>query len=274
MNPSFLNKFFGDPNAKEITKIKPLIDKINAFEPAIQGLSDEALKGKTIEFRSRLTQSSALDDLLPEAFAVAREAARRVIAQRHYDVQLVGGIAMHRGMIAEMRTGEGKTLAATAPVYLNALTGKGAHVITVNDYLARRDTVWMGQIYHALGLTVGCIQHASSFVYDPNFKAESAHDPSRDATGAFRVDMDYLRPVSRREAYEADITYGTNNEFGFDYLRDNMAIRAEDMVQRDLHYVLIDEVDSILVDEARTPLIISAPSEEAGDLYLRFAEMV
>ena len=274
MNTSFLTKFFGDPNAKEIAKIKPLIDKINGFESVIQGLSDETLKGKTIEFRSRLTQGSTLDDLLPEAFAVAREAAHRVIAQRHFDVQLIGGIAMHRGMIAEMRTGEGKTLAATAPTYLNALAGKGAHVITVNDYLARRDTVWMGQIYHALGLTVGCIQHASSFVYDPEFKAEAEHDPSRDATGAFRVDMDYLRPVSRREAYQADITYGTNNEFGFDYLRDNMAIRAEDMVQRDLHYVLIDEVDSILVDEARTPLIISAPSEEAGDLYLRFAEMV
>lgn len=271
---ALLTKLFGDPNAREVAKIEPLIKTISGLEAGIKALSDEALKAKTLEFKERLNKGEALDGLLPEAFGVVREVSHRVLGQRQYDVQLIGGIAMHRGMIAEMRTGEGKTLTATAPVYLNALTGKGVHIITVNDYLARRDAVWMGQVYYALGLSVGCVQHAQSFIYDPAFKAEPLHDENRDETGSFRVDMDYLRPVSRREAYAADITYGTNNEFGFDYLRDNMAPAKETMVQRELHYALIDEVDSILIDEARTPLIISAPAEEATDAYYRFAELV
>ncbi len=270
----FFSSILGDPNAKEIVKLQPIIQKIRELEPAFQGFSDEELKAKTLEFRKRLDEGVTLDDLLPEAFAAVREASGRTLKQRHFDVQLMGGIAMHRGMIAEMRTGEGKTLTSTAPIYLNALSGKGAHLVTVNDYLARRDAVWMGQIFYALGLSVASIQHAGSFLYDPSFKAEPVHDPERDATGSFRVDMDYLRPVTRKEAYAADITYGTNNEFGFDYLRDNMVTLAEQMVQRPLHYALVDEVDSILIDEARTPLIISAPAEEAGEMYYRFADLV
>ncbi len=197
-----------------------------------------------------------------------------MLNQRQFDVQLIGGIALHHGAIAEMRTGEGKTLTAVAPIALNALSGKGVHLVTVNDYLARRDTAWMGQIYDYLGLTIGCIQHEGGFRYDPNFKQEPEHDAERDATGTFRVDMDYLRPVARREAYSADITYGTNNEFGFDYLRDNMVTRAEDMVQRELNFSIVDEVDSILIDEARTPLIISGPASEPAELYYRMADLV
>ncbi|MFH1839064.1 MAG: preprotein translocase subunit SecA [Patescibacteria group bacterium] len=271
---SMISKLFGDPNEKEIKKIQPLIDKINALEGDFEKLSDEKLKAKTQEFKRRLEKKEALDEILPEAFAVVREASKRTLGQRQYDVQLIGGIALHRGSIAEMRTGEGKTLTAVAPMYLNALEEKGAHLVTVNDYLAQRDTVWMGQVFHALGLSVACIQHEGGFRYDPEFKAEEQHDEERDETGSFRVDLDYLRPVSRREAYEADITYGTNNEFGFDYLRDNMVPSSEEMVQRELHYSIVDEVDSILIDEARTPLIISAPAEEAADLYYRFAELV
>ncbi len=270
---SFLTKLFGDPNAREVAKLRVLVDRATALEPEFTALSEEGLRGKTADFKARLEKGATLDQLLPEAFAAVREAARRTLGQRHFDVQLIGGAALHKGMIAEMRTGEGKTLTATAPVYLNALTGKGVHVITVNDYLARRDAVWMGQIYHALGLSVSCIQHAASFQYDPTFKTEPQHDENRDEIGSFRVDMDYLRPVSRREAYAADITYGTNNEFGFDFLRDNMAQRIEDTVQRTLHFTIIDEVDSILVDEARTPLIISAPAREAEDLYGKFAQI-
>ncbi|MBM3204937.1 preprotein translocase subunit SecA, partial [Candidatus Uhrbacteria bacterium] len=242
---SFLNSLFGDANAREVAKIRPMIEKINGHESRITQCASDELKVKTVEFKERLGKGESLDDILPEAFAVVRETAHRVLQQRHFDVQLIGGVALHRGTIAEMRTGEGKTLTATAPVYLNALTGKGVHVVTVNDYLARRDAVWMGQVYHALGLSVACIQHAGSFVYDPEFKSEPKHDDKRDETGSFRVDMDYLRPVTRREAYAADITYGTNNEFGFDYLRDNMAPSLADMVQRELHYAVIDEVDSI-----------------------------
>ncbi len=272
---SFLHKLFGDPNAREAQKLRTLIEQqVNPLSSAMEVLTDEQLRQKTADLRQKMASGQSLDELLPEAFAVVRETSNRVLKQRQYDVQLLGGIVLHRGMIAEMRTGEGKTLTATAPVYLNALTGKGVHVITVNDYLARRDAVWMGQVYHALGLRVACIQHQGSFVYDPDFKTEPEHDPNRDQTGSFRVDMDYLRPVSRKEAYEADITYGTNNEFGFDYLRDNMAQRSIDRVQRPLHYAVIDEVDSILIDEARTPLIISAPAEEAADMYYRFAELV
>jgi len=269
-----INKLFGDANSKEIKKIQPLVDKINALESSIQTLSDEGLKAKTAHFKQRLAEGETLDDLLPEAFAIVREVSKRVLHQRQYDVQLLGGIALHKGWIAEMRTGEGKTLTAVAPMYLNALTGKGAHLVTVNDYLARRDTVWMGQIFHALDLSIACIQHEGGFLYDPSFKSEEQHDEMRDKIGAFKVDMDYLLPVSRKAAYDADITYGTNNEFGFDYLRDNMVSRLEDMVQRELHYSIVDEVDSILIDEARTPLIISAPAEEPAELYYRFAELV
>ncbi len=274
LSMSFLSTLFGDPNAKEVAKLRKIVDSVNSLETSVKTLSDEGLRSKTDEFKKRLAEGEALDALLPEAFAIVREASFRVLKQRQYDVQLIGGIALHMGMIAEMRTGEGKTLTAAAPTYLNALTGKGVHVITVNDYLARRDAVWMGQVYHMLGLSVGCIQHEGGFRYDPSFKNEAEHDPERDQTGSFRVDMDYLRPVSRREAYTADITYGTNNEFGFDYLRDNMVGSVSDMVQRELHFAVIDEVDSILIDEARTPLIISAPAEDPGDMYYRFAELV
>ncbi len=270
---SILHKIFGDPNVKEIKKLQAVIDKATVLEPTMEALSDEGLKGKTAEFRTRLKAGETLNDLLPEAFACVREAARRTAKLRHYDVQLIGGLVLHQGMIAEMRTGEGKTLVATSAAYLNALTEKGVHVVTVNDYLSRRDAVWMGQIHYALGLSVSCIQHAASFVYDPAFKHEPTHDEARDVVGSFRVDMDYLRPVSRREAYAADITYGTNNEFGFDYLRDNMATTKDQLVQRGLNFAIVDEVDSILIDEARTPLIISAPSQDPEDLYYRFAEI-
>ncbi|KKU48196.1 preprotein translocase subunit SecA [Candidatus Uhrbacteria bacterium RIFCSPLOWO2_12_FULL_46_10] len=251
---SFLTKIFGDPNAKVVESIRPIIERINELEPSFTALTSEALRAKTHEFKKRLQEGETIDDLLPEAFAVIREAARRTLGQRHFDVQLIGGAVLHRGQIAEMRTGEGKTLTATAPLYLNALTGKGAHLVTVNDYLAKFHAEWMGPVYDAVGLTVGCIQHDSAFRYD---------HPTRS-----------LVPVPRREAYAADVTYGTNNEFGFDYLRDNMVARLEDMVQRKLHYAIVDEVDSILIDEARTPLIISAPAEESTDLYYKFADLI
>ena len=254
--------------------MQPIVDQINQLESKFEPFSNEELKNQTKVFKDRLAKDENLDDILPEAFAVVREAAKRVLNQRHYDVQLMGGITIHRGQIAEMRTGEGKTLVATLPTYLNALEGKGVHVITVNDYLAKRDTVWMSQIYNSLGLTVGCVQHQSSFIYDPGFSGEEEVDGERDEEGSFKVQEKYLRPVSRKEAYQADITYGTNNEFGFDYLRDNMTQDASQMVQRDLHYTIIDEIDSILVDEARTPLIISAPAEESTDRYYQFARLI
>ena len=277
----FLNALFGDPNKKVTDGLRKDVAKINAFEPKIQALNDEDLKGKTVEFRDRLVnKGEGLDEVVYEAFAVAREAARRQLGQRHFDVQLMGGLVLHRRGIAEMRTGEGKTLTATAPLYANALMGKGCHLVTVNDYLAKRDAVWMGQVFHALGLSVGCIAHEGGFLYDPNFKhapgtiAAEGHDKDRDETGAFRVHRDYLRPVSRKEAYSADITYGTNNEFGFDYLRDNMVPDVESCVIRGLHFAIVDEVDSILIDEARTPLIISAPAEESSTIYQKFATIM
>jgi preprotein translocase subunit SecA len=238
-----LKKIFGSQNERNLKRIAPLVDEVNSHEPAIRTLSDAALVAKTAEFRQRLDQGETVDELLPEAFAVVREASIRTLGMRHFDVQLIGGIVLHQGRIAEMRTGEGKTLAATLPVYLNALTGKGVHVITVNDYLASRDSEWMGTIYRFLGLRVGCIVHG-------------------------------ITERERQEAYAADVTYGTNNEFGFDYLRDNMAFRQEDMVQRELHYAIVDEVDSILIDEARTPLIISGPAEKSTDLYYRINRIV
>lgn len=270
---SIFSVLFGDPNAKVVKSLRKDADKIAALESGVQGLSDDALKAKTAEFRERLAKGETLEAISHEAFAVVREASRRVLGQRHFDVQMMGGLTLHRGAIAEMRTGEGKTLTATAPTYLNALTGKGVHVVTVNDYLAKRDAVWMGKVFASLGLTVGCIQHESGYVYDAEFKVEVPAEGG-ETTASFHVAQDSLRPVSRKEAYAADITYGTNNEFGFDYLRDNMAQSIDQVVQRGLHYAIVDEVDSILIDEARTPLIISAPAQESADLYYRFADVI
>jgi preprotein translocase subunit SecA len=273
------NLIVGDPNEKVLDKLREEVEKINALEDDYQNLSDEELKSQTDKFKERLGNGEALEDMVYEAFAVVREAAKRNLQQRHYDVQMMGGLTMFRGNIAEMRTGEGKTLTSTAPLYTHALTGKGCHLVTVNDYLAKRDAVWMGQIYHALGLTVGCVAQEGGYVYDPDYKHEDEeeaeeHDEERDTTGAFKVHMDYLKPVDRNDAYEADITYGTNNQFGFDYLRDNMAQTYDQQVMRDLHFCIIDEIDSILIDEARTPLIISAPAEQSNEMYRKFAGIV
>ncbi len=268
-----LSTIFGDPNAKVVKNLKKDAEKIAALEEGLKALSAEELKAKTQTFRERLANGETLDSMAHEAFAVVREASKRVLGQRHFDVQMMGGLSLHRGAIAEMRTGEGKTLTATAPTYLNALTGKGVHLVTVNDYLAKRDSVWMGRVFASLGLTVACIQHESGYIYDADFKVETPAEGAETVAG-FHVASDSLRPVSRSQAYAADITYGTNNEFGFDYLRDNMASRAEDVVQRGLHYAIVDEVDSILIDEARTPLIISAAAQESTDLYYRFADVI
>lgn len=249
-----------------------MVEKINSKEKDLAGLSSEKLLGESAKLKKK-TENTALDELLPDAFALVREASKRTLKQRHYDVQLIGGIVLHEGKIAEMLTGEGKTLVATLPAFLNALSGKGVHIVTVNDYLAKRDTVWMGQIYHALGLKVSCIAHNSSFIYDPDFESLDL-DKERDETGSFKVIESFLRPVSRREAYGCDIVYGTNHEFGFDLLRDNLALNLKDKVQRDLNFVIIDEVDSILIDEARTPLIISAPDSESSEFYKIFARVV
>lgn len=268
------SKIFGDPNEKQLKKIQPLVEKINKLEKKISKLSDTELKAKTAEFKKQIQEKKSLDDILPEAFACVREAGKRTLGQRHYDVQLIAGIVLHRGQIAELRTGEGKTLAATLAVYLNALAGKGVHVVTVNDYLARRDLVWMGQIYDFLDLKVACLNHQASYLYDSSVKKGEELDKERDKTGGFQVVQDFLRPIERQEAYQADIVYGTNNEFGFDYLRDNMVSDVKMYVQREQHYAVIDEVDSILIDEARTPLIISAPAEEATSMYQQFAQIV
>ena len=265
---SILKKIFGDTNDKYIKSISPLISKINSLEPEFEKITD--LKAKTQELKKRL-EKETLDDILPEVYALVRESAKKTLNQRHFDVQLTGGIALHQGKITEMKTGEGKTLSSTLPVCLNALSGKGVHVVTVNDYLSKRDAVWMGQIYHELGLTISCISHRSAFMYDPDHKDL---DKERDEKGGFKVIDEYLRPVSRKEAYKADITYGTNHEFGFDYLRDNMAMTAEMKVQRDLSFAIIDEIDSVLIDEARTPLIISAPDTESSKLYGEFSRII
>src|SRR6267143_4886158 len=238
MLDTLLAKVVGTQNERELKRLRPVVAEVNAFEPANKALSDEHLRRKTAEFRQRRAAGETLDDLLPEVFAVVREAGRRVLNMRHFDVQLIGGAVLHKGKIAEMKTGEGKTLVATLPAYLNALEGKGVHVVTVNDYLARRDSEWMGRIYRFLGMTVGVIVH----------------------------DLD---DQERRDNYNCDITYGTNNEYGFDYLRDNMKFRIEDCVQREHQFAIVDEVDSILIDEARTPLIISGPSEESTDKYYK-----
>jgi preprotein translocase subunit SecA len=261
---SVLTKVLGDPNAREVKRHLERVADINQLEPLLEKLSDEELKAKTAEFRQRLEQGEALDDLLVEAFAVAREAARRTIGLRHFDVQHVGGIVLHQGTIAEMKTGEGKTLVAVLPLYLNALEGKGAHLITVNDYLARRDAGWNAPIYHALGMSVAVIGHEMSLVYDPDYLDETHPDPR----------LQHLRPVTRAQAYQADITYGTNSEFGFDYLRDNMAVDLSQCVQRGLNYAIVDEVDSILIDEARTPLIISGQASESTEKYYQYAKLI
>ncbi len=252
-----LNLVFGSKNDREIKALRPIVDKIASLEASLTPLTNEALTEKTQQFRARLQAGESLDDLLPEAFAVCREASRRRLSMRHFDVQLLGGMILHKGRIAEMKTGEGKTLVATLPLYLNALAGHGAHLVTVNDYLAKRDAQWMAQLYHFLGLSVGVIQHDASFLYDPTFEASDRR-------------LQHLRPCSRQEAYRADITYGTNNEFGFDYLRDNLIVSdIRQCVQRELNFAIVDEVDSILIDEARTPLIISGPTDDTTDLYYR-----
>jgi len=280
----FLNNFFGDANKKYLKKIQSQIDKINSLEPKFRDFSNERLRQETNEFKQRLKKGETLDSILPEAFALVREASKRCLNQRHFDVQLIGGIVLHQGKIAEMKTGEGKTLASTLAVYLNALSEKGVHVVTVNDYLAKRDTVWMGQIYCLLGLSVGCILHNTAYVYksensifqnsDKLEAAAKEKDKKRDILGGFKVIESYLQPATRKQAYSADITYGTNNEFGFDYLRDNMIYDLKEKVQRGFNFAIIDEVDSILIDEARTPLIISAPDNEAGKMYNQFAKIV
>jgi preprotein translocase subunit SecA len=273
---TIFKKLFGSDSDRYLAKIKPQIDKINSLEPTIAALTNDELRAQTAKFRQRLAAGETLDSILPEAFATVRETAKRVLGQRHYDVQLIGGLALHDGRIAEMKTGEGKTQVATLPAYLNALTG-GVHIVTVNDYLARRDAVWMGQIYDFLGLSVSVLNNQVSYLYDASAVTKE-DDAERDAEGSFRVIYEFLRPATRGEAYRADITYGTNNEFGFDYLRDNIAYRTEDVVQPmmgsgQFHYAIIDEVDSIMIDEARTPLIISAPAAKSEDLYRTFADI-
>jgi preprotein translocase subunit SecA len=258
---SLLRTVFGTKHERDVKRMLPSVQAINALEPELERLGDAALRARTEDLRKRLAGGAALDDLLPEAFAVCREAGRRTVGMRHFDVQLIGGMVLHSGKIAEMATGEGKTLVATLPAYLNALPGKGVHIVTVNDYLAKRDAQWMGPVYHALGLSVGVIQHEASFLYDPAYVTPD-------------VRLTALRPCTRPEAYRADITYGTNNEFGFDYLRDNMRFTREEMVQGDLHYAIVDEVDSILIDEARTPLIISGPAEESTELYFKIDRII
>jgi len=259
---------FTDSNEKELRRLQCLVDRINSLEPEFEKLTDVELRGKTNEFKARLEDGESLDKVLPEAYAAVREAAKRTIGQRHFDVQLMGGIVLHQGKIAEMKTGEGKTLVATLPLYLNALSGEGCHLVTVNDYLARRDCHWMGPIYHALGISVASInaqqspdQPAPSYIYDPAYESEDQK-------------WRFLHPITRRQAYEADVTYGTNNEFGFDYLRGNMVLDLSQCVQRSLNYAIVDEVDNILIDEARTPLIISGPAEEATQKYYIFAHLV
>ena len=296
-----INKVLGDPVKREIKRYQGVVDLINELEPEMSALTDEELRDKTREFRERLgvegadithgqsfaaglseeteemamqraeeeereaARRQALDDLLPEAFAVVREASKRTLGMRHFDVQLIGGMVLHQGRIAEMKTGEGKTLVATLALYLNALEGRGAHLVTVNDYLARRDAGWNAALYHFLGLTVGVIAGQDmSYVYDPEFVDDTHPDPR----------LQHLRPCTRREAYAADITYSTNNELGFDYLRDNMAQKLDRCVQRRLHYAIVDEVDSILIDEARTPLIISGQASEATDKFYTYARLI
>ncbi len=265
---NLLTKILGNPNDKVLKDLQETVDEINDLEPEFERLTDDELRAKTMEFRQRIDEEEGdeeLDDILPEAYAAVREAAKRSIGQRPFDVQLMGGIVLHQGKIAEMKTGEGKTQVATLPLYLNSLEGKGAHLITPNDYLSRIGGGWMGPLYHRLGISVGVITHESAAIYDPDFVDEDVSPDDR---------LNHWRPVSRQEAYQADITYGTNHEFGFDYLRDNLALVKEAQVQRPLHFAIVDEVDNILIDEARTPLIISGNAEETIDRYYQFARLV
>ncbi len=263
----FLDTLFGSTEKQS----KKYLEKVNNEEANVLAVSDGELKDRSMALRAKIADGLSLDEALPEAFALVREAAKRTLNQRHFDTQILAGYHIHRGSIVELATGEGKTLSATAPAYLNALSGNGVHVITVNDYLAMRDIVWMGQIYHLLGLTASCLVHSAAYIYDPDFRMtddeEKAIDEKRDDTGSFRVQHKYLRPISRKQAYLADITYGTNHEFGFDYLRDNLARNDNDQVQRAPNFAIIDEVDSILIDEARTPLIISSPDASSSEYY-------
>lgn len=265
---SFLDRFFGPSYEKELKRLRPIVERINNLEDDFVSASNEELVAHTMRLKQRVAEGTSLDEVLPEAFALVRESAKRTLGLRHYDVQLIGGMILHSGRITEMRTGEGKTLVGTLPAYLNALAGKGVHVVTVNDYLARRDAVWMGQVYAQLGLSLGVINQGASYIYDAGHKEV---DTPRDEEGSYKVFYEFLRPCTRKEAYAADITYGTNNEFGFDYLRDNIEFDAENLRQRAHTFAIIDEVDSILIDEARTPLIISAPAAESENLYTTFA---
>ena len=272
---AFFENLFGNANTKYANSLKPIIKEINSLEAGISVLSVEEIKTRIQEIKKKIAEGETLDNVLPEVFALTREAGKRTLNQRHFDCQLIGGMALHQSKIAEMRTGEGKTLTATLPLVLNALSGKGVHLVTVNDYLSRRDAVWMGQIYNFLGLSVGCVNHDQSFIYDPSFKkAEENKDESRDELGGFLVEEDFLKPCSRKEAYDCDITYGTNNEFGFDYLKDNMVYDLKSRMQRGYNFAIVDEVDSILIDEARTPLIISAPDEEGSKWYTEFSRII
>lgn len=270
-----VNKILGDPNEKIIRSLRPVVEKTNNWEETFSKMENEELQKMTDHFKKRLDVDNIksysyqeveknLESILPETFAVVREAARRTIGMRHFDVQIMGGIVLHRGQIGEMKTGEGKTLVATLPLYLNALTEKGTHLVTVNDYLARVGAGWMAEVYHFLGLKVGVLTSEGSYIYDPEYLDESQYDKR----------LMHLKPTTKKEAYQCDVLYGTNNEFGFDYLRDNMASSLSDRVQRELNYVIIDEIDSILIDEARTPLIISAPAQESSDKYYQFANLV
>ncbi len=267
---AFFKSLWGDPAQKIVASSKGIVEAVNALEPQYKALSDEELYDRTHKFRNRISAGETLEDLLPDAFAAVREASVRTTGLRHFDVQLIGGVVLNNRGIAEMKTGEGKTLVATLPAYLNALMAKGVHIVTVNDYLARRDAAWMGQVYAALGMSVGIIGSDGSYRYDPKHLEV---DKERDQEGSFKVFYDFLRPCTRREAYEADITYGTNSEFGFDYLRDHISYDARELRQRGHYFALVDEIDSILIDEARTPLIISAPAQESEDLYRTMARI-
>lgn len=271
----FLKNFV---SRRSLGAFRSLVHEINAQEPEVSKLTSEELRERSLALREKVRGGKSLADVIPEAFALVREASKRTLGQRQYDVQLIGGLVLHQGAVAEMSTGEGKTLAAVAPAYLNALQGKGVHIVTVNEYLARRDAVWMGQVYHALGLSVACLVPNAAFLYDPAWKipeeGDQLLDKERDTTGSFLVQQEYLKPISRRDAYLADITHGTNHEFGFDYLRDNLSYDITQKVQRGHHFAIIDEVDSILIDEARTPLIISAPDVESSELYKTFTRVV
>ncbi len=286
----FLEKFFPDESKKTIKKLLPLVDKVFSYEEELKALSLEDLKAKSLSLKKeveekvsgktgedlKISEKKALHEALPLAFALVRESSRRTLHMMHYRVQVIGGILLHEGHISEMRTGEGKTLVATLPAYLNALSGRGVHIVTVNDYLSRRDAVWMGQVFDTLGLSVAVINHQSSFLYDSaelTDESKSEDDRARDEVGSYKIIYDYLKPCTRQEAYKADITYGTNNEFGFDYLRDNIGYNKEQLSQREHHYAIVDEIDSILIDEARTPLIISAPAQESSDMYKTFAKI-